>query len=194
MIYLDYLTTHTYDELPADARSEVDRAAYDERRDMALALDDGEAAALPPALAAAFAAVTVGVPRTQGAKVVQKSRVGRPWLLSAAGWLLFAITAAVLLLRAPAERTIYEVIASDVPEPLIITKVDTLVETRTKTLTRYRTVLDTVYLEVPTVEYVSVTDTLYVPMPMTNALNTTVSGSRSLAGRKGVTRFLFATE
>lgn len=195
MKYLDYLATHDWETLPEDVRAEISQAEYRLRREIVLALQPADETALPPALAAAFVATTTGEEaRPAGAMSVAKSS-GRPlWLLAAAGWLLFAVAAAALLLHTPEPQTIYRVVTSDIPAPEVITQIDTIVETKVQTVTRYRTVRDTIFVDQPTIEYVSVTDTLYVPMPLTSGPTQTVSGSRSLAGRERFKQLLFSGE
>lgn len=192
MNYINYLTTHLYDELPANIRAEIDREDYGQQREVALAVGPEETG-LPLVLAAAFQQATeakVG-PRPPVQKQVVKSGGGRTWLL-AAGWLLFAVAAITLLLRQPATRIVYQTAAAAPAE--VIIRYDTVFVPQVETIVRYRTVRDTIVLEIPVVEYFAVTDTLYVPMPLGNSRPTTVSGSRSLADREGVTRFLFGTE
>lgn len=195
MKYLDYLETHSWEELPEEVQREISRADYASRRDLAMGMSSSGNTGLPPVLAAAFSQATKeAVARPQGAKVVVNRRARRPWLLAAAGWLLFAVAAATLLLRAPEETIVYRVISADIPEPEVVVRVDTLRETEVQTVVQYRTVHDTVFVEQPRVEFVSVTDTLYVPMPLSAGKEQLVSGSRSLAGRERMTRLLFATE
>lgn len=188
MNYIDYLTTHNYRELPEGVRTEISEDDYQTQREIALAAGPVETV-LPPSLAAAFRQATGARPPVQ--REVVKNGGGRPWLL-AAGWLLFAVAALALLLRQPAERIVYQTAAA--PPPEVTVRHDTVFAPQVKTIVRYRTVRDTIVLEIPVVEYFAVTDTLYVPMPLGNARATTVSGSRSLADREGVTRFLFGTE
>lgn len=188
MNYIDYLTTHDYRELPESIRAEIDKEDYEVQQEIALAAGPLETG-LPPHLAAAFRQATGARPPVQ--RKVVKSGQGRPWLL-AAGWLLFAVAALFLLLRQPAERIVYQTAA--VPPPEVIIRHDTVYVPQVETIVRYRTVRDTVVLVTPVIEYLAVTDTLYIPMPLGNSRPTTVSGSRSLADREGVTRFLFGTD
>jgi len=166
MKYLDYLLTHTYDELPPQVQDGIGRTEYTERRELALAVGPvGDT--LPPALAAAFSVATeeVGSVSSAGARSrvpgsKRKSRVGVPWLLAAAGWLLFAVVAATFLLQEPAERVVYQTVQADPLPPRIVVERDTVYETKYQPVIRYRTVHDTVVVERPYPEFVTVTDTL----------------------------------
>lgn len=191
MKYLDYLTTHEWAALPPALKATIDREEYAERRAIALGLKPEEKQALPPALAAAFLAATADKEAgPQGAVIGKRRSDRRPWLLAAAGWVLFAVAAATLLLRSPAENVVYRVLATEVPEPRVVIERDTLIEESVRTLVRYQTVRDTVYVEQPV--YLAVQDTVYLPAPSTPA--PVISGSRSLAGRQAITRLLFTTE
>lgn len=195
MEYLDYLADYTYDELPQSVRSSISREAYAERRQMVLAVQEPEETALPPALAAAFTAHT----QVQGQAAGSNVR-WLPWL-AAAGWLLFLGASGLLLLRepetllveknttAPAAAAPAEL--AEVPE--IIYSTDTLYQTVIRYRDRIETVIvhDTVYQELAVDRLVYLTDTLYLPAA-DPALP--VSGSSSLAGKKKVLSFLFATE
>ncbi len=191
MKYLDYLTTHEWEALPPAVRATIDQEEYTGRRAVALGLEPKEKQTLPPALAAAFVAATAGEQAgPQGAAVVRESSGRRPWLLAAAGWLLFMVAAATLLLRSPAENVVYRVLATELPEPIVVVERDTLIEESVRTLVHYQTVRDTIYVEQPV--YLTVQDTVYLPAATTPA--PVISGSRSLAGRQAITRLLFATE
>ena len=203
MNYLDYLMTHTYDELPAAVRREIDRSDYQEHRAAALSLGASATDELPQQLAAAFAAVTAkestsviaGASTGRGARVPGKgpsSKERRRWYLATvAGWLLFAVAAAALLLREPAETIVYREIAG--PER-IVAKTDTLRIPEVRTVYHLRTVRDTVYQPLPVVEYVTVRDTVYQPILSATEPSPPVSGSRSLAGSGRVLQFLVGAE
>lgn len=182
MDYLDYLADYDYDALPPAVRTTIDRATYEERRELTLLMQAPEEA-LPEHLQAAFLA------RTQDAKPVQKRKVRwLPWL-AAAGWLFFIITGAVLMLQEPETLFVEKTIIAPAAEPEIITVVDTVYQTVNQV--RYRTKYDTVYQEIITpAQLVYVRDTVYLP-PAKPIL---VKGSSNLSGKERVLDFLFSTE
>jgi len=71
MDYLDYLMDHDYDDLPPAVRATVDRATYDERRELGQMLRQPEDA-LPPRLQAAFLASTATIKQGDGARDAMK--------------------------------------------------------------------------------------------------------------------------
>lgn len=185
MEYLNYLADHNYDELPERVKQSISREAYTERRKMVQAVREPEEAALPPVLAAAFAA------RTQDAGKVEKSKVRwLPWL-AAAGWLLFLAVSGVLLLREPETLLVEKTILAPAAPPQIIYTTDTLYQTVTQYRDRIQTVHDTIYEPVPYEQIVYVQDTIYLPETPRPIM---VQGSRSISGKKKVLNFLFATE
>jgi hypothetical protein len=182
MDYLDYLTDYDYDALPPAVRSTIDRATYEERREIALLMQEPDGG-LPASLQAAFLA------RTQDAEPVQKSKVRwLPWL-AAAGWLLFLGVSSVLLFQEPETLLVEKTIVAPAAEPVRITVTDTIYETVTQV--RYRTRYDTVYQEIASpAQLVYVRDTLYLPLTKP----VLVKGSSNLSGKERVLDFLFSTE
>jgi hypothetical protein len=181
MDYLDYLQDHEYDELPDRIKAEIDREAYNERRQLTQLLEE-PAAELPQGLQSAFLA------RTRDAKPVEKSRLRwLPWL-AAAGWLLFLGVSSVLLLRQPETRVVEKTVFAPAAPPQIVRVTDTLYQT----VIRYRasTVYDTVYQPVPFEQLVVLRDTVYLAEPPVIL----AKGSSSLSGKERVLDFLFSTE
>jgi len=220
MDYLDYLADYTYDELPAAVRSTISREDYTERRRMVLAVQEPDEVALPPVLAAAFAAHSgaqtqvqkpqPGAPRQSPKGKGKKSNVRwLPWL-AAAGWLLFLGVSGMLLLREPGTLLVETSPSGTAPlarmgdiapapaaptelaeVPDTLYATDTLYQTVIRYLDRVEMVYDTVFERVPYEQLVYVRDTVYLHPPNQNIL---VSGSSNLNGKQKVLQFLFATE
>lgn len=200
MDYLDYLPDYSYDELPATIRGAIDRASYEERRQLILGLPKMDRSdVLSPALQTAFQAQrgdsVLREISGNNQQLKQGTNKRRPavWL-AAAGWLLFFVTGTLLFLRPPSEKTIYRLISAEVPAPAVVYLRDTVIQTVHRT--RVRAQIDTLYLPAPLPEerLVYVQDTIFVPMPLGAPGQGVLNESRSLEGRESVLELLFATE
>jgi len=193
MDYLDYLADFPYDDLPEAIRATISREDYAERRQLVLAMQEQEETALPPALAAAFAAATqpTNLAGPQVQKEGERSKVRwLPWV-AAAGWLLFFSLSGIFLLREPETQLVEKTIIAPAPPPEIIHTTDTIYQTVTAYKYRTKIVHDTVYQEVPFEQLVFVRDTLYLPQENQVQL---VKGSSSLRGKERMLTFLIGAE
>ena len=144
MTYLDYVLTHTYEELPAEIRTEISAEDYARRRDYALQLR-ATGVVLPPSLREAYRDRIALHPRP------------RPMLawFAAAGWLLAVMSVLLLLGREPGVE--YIALAS----PPVIER-----DTVERVVYRDRVLRDTVFAPGPeatmTPRYVLVRDTVYL--------------------------------
>ena len=133
MTYLDYLLTHSHEELPPAVRAEISAEDYHERQRLARRLVPPPA--LPATLQNAYRQrVHASAPRQQR----------RGWWVAAAGWILALALGAGWALNYPSEQLAVQ------PTP---------VAGRTDTLTQI--VVDTVILERERLRYVS--DTVFLP-------------------------------
>ncbi|WP_116125677.1 hypothetical protein [Lewinella sp. IMCC34183] len=174
MNYLDYLLTHTYEQLPATIRNEVTERDYSSRRSVALGLR-ARAVDLPPVLRQAYRRTVAVRPRARR----------RFYWVAAAGWLL-AIAAGVLLLGHQPRleyvaRVSPPVIERDTVE---VTRHDTVV----RVVYRDRLLRDTFIAPAPAPTYLVVHDTVYrapkVPYPV-GTVAVDPAGLSLLVGSRG---------